>query len=189
MFCLCHAKLGLDQNYPLRKITLLATNFLQSTIYAASNAGFLGTTATFGDPRDVYINGVNASLSAASSAVQRGRYQSGNVVVGGFNNDYLTAYNPNTSGIDVLAGGKGADTFVAGDRSGIHYLGKNGVVVADYNYLEGDVVQLSSLGAGRYTQRQQNLGLGGSALDTGLYYNNKLVMAISDASVVRFLYG
>jgi hypothetical protein len=161
------------------------------TIFAASHEGFIlpGSVSPFGDSRDVLINGVNQNLAATTNVIQRGRSLVGNVVVGGNSNDYLTAYNPLTSGIDALAGGRGADTFVAGDRLGIHYLNPGGVLVADYNFYEGDIVQLSSLGYGNYTQRQADFGLGGSTLDTGVFYGNKLVMILSDAPLVRFIYN
>lgn len=166
-------------------------SLLRNTILSASNAGYLGSVSPYGDPRDVYINGVNDSLLGSSGTVQKGRYQYGNVVVGGFRNDYLTAYNARTSNIDILMGGAGADKFVAGDRFGIHYLKRNSIaLVADYKYLQGDVIQLSSRGRGRYTWRRDNFGLGSAQVqDMVWYYNNKPVMAIVDAPIVNYVWG
>jgi serralysin len=155
---------------------------LSDFVFANSNQSYFGNASPFGDPRDAYINGINKTMNKAASTGQGQTWQSSNTLVGGFGNDYITAYNWTSNEVDILVGGKGSDTFVAGDRYGVHYLNAAVAIVADYNFYEGDVVQLSSRGSGGYTYRQGNFGLGSSALDTTIYYNNDAIMVLSDTT-------
>lgn len=169
---------------------------LSKFIFANSNQNYFGKSSPFGNPRDVYMNGINREMRTAA-AVGRNEnwrtsatwksWQTSNIVVGSFANDSLTAYNGTANEVDVLVGGRGADVFVAGNRFGIHYLNQAIAIVADYNFAQGDVVQLSSLGSGRYTYRRGNFGLGNSATDTVIYYNNNAIMALADTTHFRYV--
>ncbi|KAM3100151.1 hypothetical protein ACKFKF_12620 [Phormidesmis sp. 146-12] len=178
---------------------------LWDSILAESNAGFTGSTLAFGDPRDVFINSVNRnSLNTQwffQGAVWRSSYSDqgiyGNTAAGGNGNDYTTAYNEYSSGIDFLFGGAGADTFVAGDQFGPHYFSNNFgltnprfAVVTDYNINAVDMVQLSSLGLNGYTSGEINLP-GNAIPDAVLYYNNKPIMVFLDTPItsLKFTLG
>ncbi len=147
---------------------------------------YFGSASPFGDPRDAYINGLNQELTNAAATRQNRIWQSSDIISGGFTNDYITGYNWTVNEVDILVGGQGADTFVAGDSIGVHYLDSAVSVVADYDYYQGDIVQLSSLGISGYTYQQGNFGLGNETIDTVIYYNNDPIMVLSDAPTFSF---
>jgi hypothetical protein len=155
---------------------------LSDFIFANSNESYFGKSSPFGDPRDVYINGINREMTNAISTGKNQTWQSSGIFVGSFRNDYLTSYNWTVNEVDIVIGGRGADTFVAGDGYGVHYTNVAISIVADYKLAEGDVVQLSAKGAGRYSFLQGNFGLGGATVDTVLYYNNDAIMALADTA-------
>jgi Ca2+-binding RTX toxin-like protein len=104
-------------------------------IFANSNQDYFGSSSPFGDPRDVFIDSVVNQPSSEISATA----QVNNNLVGTQGNDYLAAYNFTVNELDTLTGGAGADTFVAGNASGIHYTGAAISFVTDYNSAQGDV--------------------------------------------------
>lgn len=161
---------------------------LSKFIFANSNQNYFGAASPFGDPRDVYINGVNEELTTAIRTGQGQTFQSSSILVGNTGNDYLGAYNWTADEVDILVGGLGADIFVAGDISGIHYLNVGVSVVADYDYYGGDFVQLSSLGSGGYTYQVGNFGLGTEVADMVFYYNGDPIMALADAPQVNYYF-
>lgn len=161
-------------------------SFLSDFIYANSNQDYFGSASPFGDPRDVYINGLNQELSNAAATRQNQTWQTSDIISGGLTNDYITGYNWTANEVDILVGGQGADVFVAGDRAGVHYLNSAVSIVADYDYSQGDIVQLSSLGVGGYSYQQGNFGLGNETIDTTIYYNNDPIMVLADAPTFSF---
>jgi hypothetical protein len=156
-------------------------------IFANSNQSFFGDSSPFGDPRDAFINGAVRTRETGVSSGGSQTSLSNNLMVGGFGNDYLTAYNWTSNEVDILVGGGGSDTFVAGNGNGSHYLGEAVAIVNDYNFYEGDVVQLSSWGAEGYTYRQDNFGQGNATLDTAIYYNNDMVMLLVDTNQFSYV--
>lgn len=149
-------------------------------VFANSNQDFFGSSSPFGDPRTVFSDGLTDSVNEAVITGQDIIFQTSGIFVGSFGNDYLTAYNWTLDEVDILVGGTGADIFVAGDVFGIHYTGSAISIVTDYNYFEGDVVQLSGLGSGGYSYLQGNFGLGSTVIDTVIYYNNDPIVALAD---------
>lgn len=95
---------------------------------------------------------------------------------GGEGNDRLNGYGftvNNDSQFDSLYGGAGADTFVLGDSySGVFYdeTGDGYAVIKDFNYAEGDKIEVKG-NASQYQLEYTNVaGIGTSALDTEIYY-------------------
>jgi hypothetical protein len=162
---------------------------LSNFIFANANQGYFGSASPFGDPRDVYINGINQELTTAVTTGQSQTWRSSSILAGTAGDDYLGAYNWTADEVDVLAGGLGADVFVAGDGFGVHYLNVAVSIVADYNYYQGDVVQLSSLGAAGYTYQQGAFGLGNETVDTVLYYNGDPIMALADTPLFTYSFA
>lgn len=69
------------------------------------------------------------------------------VLRGGWGNDVLVGSNPSVwnsgSGeYDILFGGAGADTFVLGDAFEAYYQGSGFVTIKDFNWAEGDKIQV-----------------------------------------------
>jgi Ca2+-binding RTX toxin-like protein len=107
---------------------------------------------------------------------------------GGAGNDILNGYGGAVGETDQLTGGTGADTFIVGDATKVFYQGAgNGdfAVIADFNAAEGDKIQLHG-NAGNYLMGVGNAGVGTSASDGFLYYNNNgsidLVAIIADVT-------
>ena len=103
-------------------------------------------------------------------------------------NDILNGYGGTVGETDQLTGGTGADTFIVGDATRVFYLGAgNGdfAVIADVNAAEGDKIQLHG-NAGNYLMGVGNAGVGTSATDGFLYYNNNgaidLVAILADTT-------
>lgn len=103
-------------------------------------------------------------------------------------NDILNGYGGTVGETDQLTGGTGADTFIVGDATKVFYLGAgNGdfAVIADVNTAEGDKIQLHG-DATNYLMGVGNAGVGTSAADGFLYYNNNgaidLVAILADAT-------
>nr|MDJ0571795.1 calcium-binding protein [Pleurocapsa sp. MO_192.B19] len=100
------------------------------------------------------------------------------IAFGDEGNDSITGGNGN----DVLAGGNGNDTVVGGQGSDTFALGFNGIdTIADFNFSEGDKIQISSL------------EFGASSLDPLSYdaniqtlYWDKTEIAVLDDSVSEF---
>ncbi|MGB3612400.1 MAG: hypothetical protein WBA10_01310 [Elainellaceae cyanobacterium] len=164
---------------------------LWDSIFAASNQGYFGSASPYGDPRDVFIDSV---VDAGGSALATGQSVvdgfSGITVGTDFTDDYLVAYNGSVSEVDIFVGGFGADTFVVGDSFfGSYYTGASISVVADYNYFQGDVIQLSGALANGYTYEQGNFGMGNATVDTVIYFNGDPVTVLVDTPQFSFVYG
>ena len=71
-------------------------------------------------------------------------------VIGGDGNDVLAG----GAGNDTLTGGSGADSFV------LAHVGETNVdTIADYSFLEGDVIDLSALLTAAFRSRRSGLGI------------------------------
>lgn len=107
---------------------------------------------------------LNASASTGNNFLWAGR--GNDLVLGGSGNDTLTS----GAGSATLSGGAGKDTFeiVAGNHS--H------VTIADYSWLDGDVVNLSNYGSGEASY----------ALDHSQLTGKGMVVSLSDGTKLTF---
>ncbi len=130
--------------------------------------GFGGDDTIYGGDGNDYIYGLsgndNLSGEAGNDTIDGG--EGNDYLNGGSGNDYLFGWNGNDTligglgndqlqgeagndtliggvGSDTLTGGSGADTFV------FNYLSEEGTdTITDFNYLEGDKIQVSQVGFG-----------------------------------------
>lgn len=110
---------------------------------------------------------------------------------GGSGNDTLRGFSWGYNReIDTLIGGRGADTFMLGDATGIFYLGgrtssgrdASYARIADWNPGE-DRIQVRG-GSSSYKLVKNQNWLGSSAKDTGIYVGNDLIGVIQDSTHV-----
>ncbi|MFH7243978.1 MAG: calcium-binding protein [Spirulina sp.] len=100
------------------------------------------------------------------------------LLVGESGNDTLVGYGFGLAEYDTLSGGSGADLFVLGDASGVYYLGAGYATITDFNYLEGDKIQVAG-SSSNYSLSFQNWS-GGFALDTLIYFGSDLIGVVQD---------
>lgn len=122
-------------------------------------------------------------------------YDGSDTLYGYIGNDYLDGYGYTYYEYDTLVGGSGSDTFAIADGSGNTQYAPGGwdgfdgyATITDYNYWEGDVIQL---GWNDYWNYSSNTFLdynGNGVVDTALYYGNNLLAIISDTSTVGYSY-
>lgn len=116
---------------------------------------------------------------------------------GGEGNDTLLGGGLSTGEFDTLSGGVGSDTFILGKWFGgwsggqswsasvVFYQGDGHATITDW--LPGVDKIETVLGSGsQYSLQFLNLGVGSSALDTGIYYGNDLIAAVQDTTNVNF---
>ncbi|MBE9182948.1 calcium-binding protein [Oculatella sp. LEGE 06141] len=110
---------------------------------------------------------------------------------GGTGNDTLRGFSWGYNReIDTLIGGRGRDTFMLGDTTGVFYLGgrtSNGrdasyARIADWNPRE-DRIQAHD-GSSSYRLVKNQNWFGSSAKDTGIYVGNDLIGVIQDSTNV-----
>jgi Ca2+-binding RTX toxin-like protein len=137
--------------------------------------GGFGSDAVYGEDGDDFVNGGTATSYDTSNDYLDGG--SGNdTLLGGFGSDTLAGGDGNdilngyTSGYDILTGGSGSDTFVLGNSSDIFYQGNGYAIITDWN-ASSDVIRLAG-SSSDYSLEAVNYGVGGSASDTGIYFNN-----------------
>ncbi|OUL29760.1 hypothetical protein BV378_05065 [Nostoc sp. RF31YmG] len=102
------------------------------------------------------------------------------VLTGGAGNDILTG----NWGYDTLTGGNGADTFIihqAGWSGSTSYLGDGYAVITDFQWWEGDKIQVSS-DISNYSINQNVNYIGTSAADTAIYQGNDLIAILQDTT-------
>lgn len=105
------------------------------------------------------------------------------VLYGGSGNDWLQGSSRvGSRERDYLYGGAGTDRFILGSSEGSFYWGGGRAIIKDWN-AEDDYIQLGSTN-GRYEAKFQGLS-GSSALDTGIYLNNRLVGIVEDSTNVN----
>ncbi|MGB3613899.1 MAG: hypothetical protein WBA10_08910, partial [Elainellaceae cyanobacterium] len=61
---------------------------------------------------------------------------------GGSGSDYINGYGGTFGEYDTLTGGYGADTFVLGDSFGSYYQGVGYATITDFNFAEGDKIDV-----------------------------------------------
>lgn len=83
---------------------------------------------------------------------------------------------------DVLEGGSGADVFTLGDTNSPYYLDNGYATITDFNYLEGDEIQVTGSGS-NYGIEFQDLS-GGLATDTLIFFSGDLIGVVQDTTNV-----
>jgi Ca2+-binding RTX toxin-like protein len=138
--------------------------------------GWDGNDTLIGGNGDDYIAGVSGNDS----------------LEGGEGNDTLEGSNSFfPTDLDTLTGGSGADVFVlgsngVGEQTGnitnyIDYQGSGHALIVDFNWRETDKIQVGGE-IEDYTLVDSNFGVGTSALDKGIYYNDNLIAVVQDRS-------
>ncbi|HEY9669614.1 MAG TPA: calcium-binding protein [Coleofasciculaceae cyanobacterium] len=101
-------------------------------------------------------------------------------LVGDSGNDFIDGYNWNIGGVeyDTLTGGGDADTFALGRvATGISYLGNGYATITDFDWREGDKIQV--YGRTGYSLGQGNF-VGTAATDTVIYQNGDAIGIVQD---------
>jgi Ca2+-binding RTX toxin-like protein len=102
----------------------------------------------------------------------------GHDTLAGFNgNDRLNGYGGGTVAGDIqfdqLFGGEGADTFVLGDMNKVYYdelgFGDGYAVIKDFNYLEGDKIEVKGAATNYFLEVKSMTGIGSATQDTAIY--------------------
>jgi Ca2+-binding RTX toxin-like protein len=108
---------------------------------------------------------------------------------GGAGNDFLNGGGSsyNSSEYDTLTGGGGADRFALGDSSGSFYLGAGYATITDFQWSEGDKIQIYG-SSSNYTLDKNSNWSGSSALDTAIYKNGDLIAVVQDSTNVYLNY-
>jgi serralysin len=104
------------------------------------------------------------------------------VLMGESGNDILVGYGFGLAEYDTLSGGSGADLFVLGDANNVYYQGAGYATITDFNYLEGDKIQVAG-SASNYSLSFQDMS-GGFFLDTLIYFGNDLIAVVQDTTNV-----
>jgi hypothetical protein len=102
--------------------------------------------------------------------------------------DYLVGYGGGVVGeTDFMYGYRGADTFAFGDSTyGVYYTPVGGIgVVEDYNFYEGDIIQLSALGMGNYSIDYRDFRSDGN-LDTVISYGGQPFAVVMNSINITF---
>lgn len=117
---------------------------------------------------------------------------------GSYGNDYLDGYGYSYGEYDYATGGYGADTYAVADEYGNTQYAADGywsygtsdgyLTVTDYNYWEGDTIQLSYGDAAYYSSNSAYDYNNNGYADTALYYGNNLLAVISDTTSVNYSY-
>ncbi len=139
--------------------------------------GFDGHDLLLGNEGNDYLHG------GGDNDVLLGGIDS-DTLLGGDGNDILDGYaEQSTTQIDSLTGGTGFDCFELGSDSSLFYLGDSYAVIKDFSYLYDKIVIHGQ--SNQYQLRFDDFGIGTSAKDTALYYNNDLIAYIQDRTNVR----
>ena len=130
--------------------TLIGTEFQDSLNGGGGNdflSGLNGNDSLSGFMGNDFLSGGNGDDMLFGDGVGYGN----DTLNGGAGNDYLNG----GSGNDFLIGGEGMDTLVGGTGSDTFVLISTGFnnsdIIKDFNYLEGDKIQLESTSIGSYT--------------------------------------
>lgn len=103
------------------------------------------------------------------------------ILLGEAGNDAIVGFGFGGEEYDVMVGGTGADYFVLGDSNNTFYTGAGYGIITDFNFAEGDLIQLS--GTSSYSLDFQNLE-GGAAIDTLIYAGSDLIGVVADTTSV-----
>jgi Ca2+-binding RTX toxin-like protein len=99
-------------------------------------------------------------------------------LVGDSGSDILVGYGFGLNEFDVLVGGSGADLFILGDTFNLYYEGSGYATITDFNFLEGDKIQVIG-SPNSYGLSFQSFS-GGLALDTLIFFGNDLIGVVED---------
>ncbi len=130
--------------------TLIGTEFQDSINGGGGNdflSGLNGNDSLSGFMGNDYLSGGNGDDMLFGDGVGYGN----DTLLGGSGNDLLNG----GAGNDFLIGGEGMDTLIGGTGSDTFVListgFNNSAIIKDFNYLEGDKIQLESTLIGSYT--------------------------------------
>jgi len=134
-------------------------------------AGEAGTDRLFGgDGNDILVGGSGSDILEGGNGMDR--------LIG-------VNFNQGQAGLgeyDVLTGGTGSDIFILGDWFGAYYAQLGYAIISDFNWLEGDRVQVHG------TKADYSLGItdgiGAAAQDTLMYYQSNLIGIVQDTTNV-----
>ncbi|MEA5448560.1 calcium-binding protein [Leptolyngbya sp. CCNP1308] len=133
--------------------------------------GSTGSDSLFGEAgNDTLFGGSNNDALFGGSG--------SDFLAGESGNDVLVGYGFDLSEYDVLSGGSGADVFALGDTANVYYQGYGYATITDFNFLEGDKIQVAG-GIGNYSLSAQSFS-GGLALDTLIYFGSDLIGVVED---------
>jgi Ca2+-binding RTX toxin-like protein len=127
---------------------------------------------------DLYGGSGSDALYGGSSNDYLSGGTGGDLLMGESGNDVLVGYGFSHSEYDTLSGGSGADLFMLGDSSGVYYLGSGYTTITDFDYLEGDKIQVAG-SISNYSLSFQSWS-GGFALDTLVYFGSDLIGVVQD---------
>ncbi len=99
-------------------------------------------------------------------------------LMGESGNDFLNGYGGTFGEFDVLSGGTGADLFALGDAVNLFYQGSGYATITDFNFLEGDKIQVLG-SSSNYSLSLQNFS-GGLGLDTLIFFGSDLIGVVED---------
>ncbi|MEM1310898.1 MAG: calcium-binding protein, partial [Cyanobacteria bacterium P01_H01_bin.153] len=100
------------------------------------------------------------------------------MLMGEAGNDFLNGYGGTSDEFDILSGEAGADVFALGDAVSLFYQGAGYATITDFDFLEGDKIQV--LGSSdSYSLSFQDFS-GDLALDTLIFFGSDLIGVVQD---------
>lgn len=148
----------------------IAGDFQNNILNGNSGDDFL-----FGNSgNDVMIGGKGSDIVLGGSG--------SDTLIGGSGNDFLNGFGFTLGEFDVIEGGSGADVFALGDANTPYYLDAGYATITDFNYLEGDKIQVTG-SASNYGIAFQDLS-GGLATDTLIFFGGDLIGVVQDTTNV-----
>jgi Ca2+-binding RTX toxin-like protein len=106
------------------------------------------------------------------------------ILYGGDGKDCLNGYGTGGTEYDTLTGNGGPDTFILGGSWAVSYLGVGHATITDFSNAQGDTLQVYGSQSDYSLGKTANLS-GGSALDTGIYYQQDLIAVVQDTTDVN----
>jgi Ca2+-binding RTX toxin-like protein len=100
------------------------------------------------------------------------------MLMGESGDDFLNGYGGTVGEFDVLSGGSGADTFALGDAVELFYQGTGYATITDFNFFEGDKIQVIG-SSNNYSLSFQDFS-GSFDLDTLIFFGSDLIGVVQD---------